>query len=163
MGIQTPNMLSVSRAVVNGVIYDVIPLDQYDPSISGTNSAVLTDYNDGKVVLPIRNNYNGNNTVPGIYPDGDLMFYVYPNNDNIENYRPLKMIEMSNKDSIKEILEKEETISHLAEPWITSPDNITTLKISDNDKQFLVDITQNLEENDLKDSLNKLGEMILKK
>ena len=35
-------------------------------------------------------------------------------------------------------------------------------KISDNDKQFLAEITQNLEESDLKDSLNKLGEMILK-
>ena len=37
-----------------------------------------------------------------------------------------------------------------------------TKKISDNDKQFLISITQNLEENELKDSLNKLGEMILK-
>ena len=38
-----------------------------------------------------------------------------------------------------------------------------TKKISDNDKQFLAEITKNLEKNELKDSLNKLGEMILKK
>ena len=47
-------------------------------------------------------------------------------------------------------------------PKIVKQYQQNTKKISDNDKQFLADITQNLEENELKDSLNKLGEMILK-
>lgn len=38
-----------------------------------------------------------------------------------------------------------------------------TKKISDNDKQFLIEITKNLEENELKESLNKLGKIILEK
>lgn len=47
-------------------------------------------------------------------------------------------------------------------PKIVKQYQQNTKKISDNDKQFLTEITQNLEESDLKESLNKLGEMILK-
>lgn len=47
-------------------------------------------------------------------------------------------------------------------PKIVKQYQQNTKKISDNDKQFLAEITKNLEESELKDSLNKLGEMILK-
>lgn len=47
-------------------------------------------------------------------------------------------------------------------PKIVKQYQQNTKKISDNDKQFLADITQNLKESELKESLNKLGEMILK-
>ena len=48
-------------------------------------------------------------------------------------------------------------------PKIVKQYQQNTKKINDNDKQFLIEITKNLEENELKESLNELGKTILKK
>jgi hypothetical protein len=45
---------------------------------------------------------------------------------------------------MKTILEKEETISRMAEPWITSPDNISRFVISEDDQPEMVALKQAL-------------------
>ena len=134
-----PQVMKVSRAVVNGIMYDITSLEDYDPSTAYVNTVITTTYQNKQLALPVKSSgYNPNATAPGVYMDGDLAFFVYPNKDNISNYTPKKMITVSNQDSLVELLEKEETIAHLAEPWITAPDNITRLPISDNDNPEMV-------------------------
>ena len=98
----TPLDISVRKGVVNGAIYDILTFDDYvkvkDKNL--TNIAIENDHNDHKYVLPIRNTvYNENSNIPGIYHNGPLNFYVYPNEQNSNLYEPKKVVELSNSNS----------------------------------------------------------------
>lgn len=132
----SPLNIQVTRAVVNGAMYDVMDYTEYVKNKNGSTAgiAVETEYKGNTIILPVRGKYNNPTNVPGIYSCGPLDFFVYPSDNSIQEYLPQKMVKFGNMDSMKEILEKEETLSRMAEPWITSPDNITQLSISADDQ-----------------------------
>lgn len=130
-----PLNVKVSRGIVNGQMYDVVNYDQYaaNPEAYTDNTGIIMNYKGNDIILPLKGAYSGNPTSPGIYNTGPVDFTVYPNDNNIKDFVPEKIIEMSNISNIKEILEKEETLSRLSEPWITSPDSITKFPIQEDD------------------------------
>ena len=61
-----------------------------------------------------------------------------PNAEEEDDYVPNKVIEFSNTDDIKKILESQAQLSKLAEPWITNPDNITFVSIGETDRPEVI-------------------------
>lgn len=130
---------SVSSAMIKGISYNVLEYDEYIQSkalLDMSNIAVAEKDDNGSVTLyPYRGEYvEGKSTQPGIYSAGSLDFEVDPKESEKENYKDIPIITISSNDDIQSILEKENVLSKLAEPWITSPDNITQIAIKDNDE-----------------------------
>lgn len=128
--------MNITKGVVNGSIYDIVDYDEYaknHDSITSGNLAIRTEYEGKNIVLPFKGDFNGSTTIPGVYNIGPADFFVFPDKSHMERYRAQRTVEISNTDSINEILQKKETLARLAEPWITSPDNITKFQISEDD------------------------------
>lgn len=135
-----PLNIKISRCVLDGQMYE---LHSYEDFIKEKNivpnSALLEEYNGEKIVLPYRGNYDTQTThLPGIYNAGCIDIVVMPNEEDRIKFTPSKIVEMSNNNSIKEILERKDVIAHLDEPWITSPDNITQFNITEDDKPEMI-------------------------
>lgn len=129
-----PLNIKVTRCVINGQMYDLMDYDEFSKLEGNVSSvAILEKYNNSDIVLPYRGNYSGQQSTPGVYNAGCIDFVLYPEKENIDQYIPTKIIELSNNTAMKDILEKKETMARLDEPWITSPDNITKFTIMDND------------------------------
>lgn len=132
--------INVVKGVILGKVYNVITEEQYflDPeeSLIGEKAVSIKD-GDDTYLLPVKSG-TGNNKTPGYYKDGDLTFKVFPTDDEREKYKVEKLINFSDSNNLKEVLKKEEEITKLKEPWITSPDNITTVSIQDDDSAELV-------------------------
>lgn len=137
-----PLNVTVKRCVVNGQMYDIVDYDEL-AKISGQediprNTAILEDYQGKQIILPYRGKYSTKSYTPGIYDAGCINVEVLPDELNVSDYYPRKIVELDNKSSIKEILEKEDIIARLDEPWITSPDNITQFTITEEDRPEMV-------------------------
>lgn len=133
-----PLKTSVSAAMIKGESYNVLSYDDYRKSQAlweTGNIAVEIENNKHNYVLPYRGEYQNQNpsNQPGIYNSGSLDFIVFPNKNETENYMDIPVITISSEDSIKDIIEKENVLNKLAEPWITNPDNITTIHHKDSD------------------------------
>lgn len=133
-----PLNISVSRSILNGQMYDVFDYDQYESeglySKSGIYPiAVKEKVGDREIILPYKGKYNGQ-TVPGIYSAGPIDFKVLPNESEISNYET-EIINMSNTDDAKKLINSQETIKRLETSQLTTtPDNITQLNIGENDQ-----------------------------
>jgi hypothetical protein len=129
---------SVSSAMVKGETYNVLTHKEYRDSqaLWGLgNIAVVEEKNGDKYILPYRGEYvEGKSTQPGIYSAGSLDFEVFPKSSDEESYKNIPIITISSNDDIQTILEKENVLSKLAEPWITNPDNITQINVKDTDE-----------------------------
>lgn len=135
-----PLKIKVVKGVVAGTMYNLTSYDEYasKKEFADSNTGILEEYNGTNIVIPYRGDYNGPTGVPGVYNAGSIDFVILPSEDNISKFVPSNIIEMDNTNSIKEILEKKEAITHLDEHWITSPDNITHFNISQSDKPEMV-------------------------
>lgn len=133
-----PLDISVSRAIVNGQMYDVFDYDEFasDESYSEPGIypvAVAENVNGRKIVLPYKGKYNGQ-TTPGIYNAGPIDFKVLPSEEDMHTYEA-EIISMSNKDSAKKLINSQETIKRLEISHLTTtPDNVTLLPIGENDQ-----------------------------
>jgi len=130
---------SVSSAMIKGETHNVLSYDEYKQSskeLLELSSIAIVEEKDGdKYVLPYRGEYiDGKSTQPGIYSAGSLDFEVFPKQHDEENYKNIPIVTISSNDDIQSILEKENVLSKLAEPWITNPDNITQINIKDTDE-----------------------------
>lgn len=141
----------VLKTVLNGQMYELLTYDEY---ISNRGSlshtiAVKDNYKGKDIILPYKGKYTGNPIIPGIYNGGCVDFVIYPNDNEIDQYVPGKIIEFNNKDDIKQTLEKSEIIERLKEPWITSPDNITTIPILEEDQPEMVCLKRAINEKEI--------------
>lgn len=136
-----PLDLSISRCVLNGQMYNLMSYEEYvkqNPEYVAYGNAIVEEYKGKKIVLPIRGKYGVNPTTPGIYNAGCIDFVVYPTEDQEDQYIPNDIISISNTTPMKEMLERKDIIAKLDEPWITSPDNITTFQIMEEDKPEMI-------------------------
>lgn len=147
-----PLNIKVTRCVIEGQMCDLIDYEEYveNKDKLDSSTAILENYKGQNLVLFNRGSYpeNGNPGLPGIYDAGCIDIVVYPDEENINRYIPEKIIDISNTTPMKEMLERKETMNRLDEPWITSPDNVTTFTIFEEDKPEMVC---------LKTALNKKG------
>ena len=133
-----PLNVNIKVGVINGTLYNIYDYEEYAnlPDQLKKNSGIFEDHNGTKIILPYKGNSIGEQ--PGIYNAGCVDFCVYPDEESLPQYIPRKVVELNNNDSMKSILEKNESISKLDEPWITSPDSITQFGISEEDQPEMI-------------------------
>lgn len=135
---EIPNLnISVTKAAINGQVVDVISTENYfeNPDLYKNSSYAMRSKQNKNILLPIKNEYSDNCTIPGIYSLGNVACVeILPDEAFEKRYIPDQYISMSNKDDIVDIIKKMDAVKKLDEPFITSPDNITNIPIRDNDQ-----------------------------
>lgn len=132
-----PLNVNISRCALSGKIYDLHTYEDFCNINEKTSDDALIEEKDGvKMVYPYQGDYpsNATNLQAGIYSAGCIDIVVEPSEETRADYIPQKIVELSNNNSIKEILEQKNIMSRLDEPWITSHDDITEYPILDEDK-----------------------------
>lgn len=141
-----PFDISIKKGVLNGIVYDILTPEEYlaykNANSSLDNLAVSVQRNNEDIILPVITDkeYSENIVTPGVYPVGPLNVYKMPKDKDIHNFKPSKIIEFSNNDSLEEILDKKEVLSTFTEPWVTATDNTTICPINDDDLPEMIAI-----------------------
>jgi hypothetical protein len=141
-----PNPLNIhsKRCVINGVMMNIMTYDDYAKSsqLADSSTGIEKKTTSGKtIVLPYKGKLQRNISapnIPGVYDIGPADIVIMPSAEEEDDYVPNKIIEFDNTDNIKKILESQAQLSKLAEPWITNPDNITFVSISESDRPEVV-------------------------
>lgn len=135
-----PLDVKLKRGVISGQMYNLVSYYEYanQDYLRSRSTAIMETYKDNDIVLPYRGESSSQMTTPGVYNAGCIDFCVYPEDEMISQYIPNKVIDINNKMDMKDILEKEDIMARLDEPWITSPDNITKFIIGDEDQPEMV-------------------------
>jgi hypothetical protein len=130
---------------MNGQMMEILTFDEFaknaDLVSPGSTCIERTTESGETILLPYKGKLKGDHKypeAPGVYNLGPCAYTVYPDSDKVDNYKPDKIIELNNKDGIKAILEAETQLTRLADPWITSPDNVTTIQIEEDDRPEVV-------------------------
>ena len=112
-------------------IYDVTDLENY----TKFKDAYIPQYTaihdpETKLVLPIKNRYEEG---PGIVVGNGISFVEEPDADEVEPYLDNQIIDFDNTKNIHDMMEKQRIVKTLERDILTSPDNIFTPKIFDDD------------------------------
>ena len=112
-------------------IYDVTNLEEYIKF----KDAYLSQYTaihdpDTNLVLPIKNKYEEG---PGIVIGNGVSYIEEPEFEEREEYLDDEIIDFDNSKSIHDMMEKQRIVKTLERDILTSPDNIFTPKIFDDD------------------------------
>ena len=137
-----PLNIHVRRAAVNNSVYDMIEYEDYSKNREaylGRGNVAIRDTSEssGKdILLPLKDKYPTNGTlIPGVYNAGNVIsFVVKPTPDEEKNYIPSKIADFSSDMNIQEIIRSGEEASKLDEMFITTPDNVTNIPISEFDQ-----------------------------
>ena len=116
---------------INDKICDVATLEEY----INHRDAYIPQYTaihdpDTNLVLPVKNRYESG---PGIVVGTGISYVEEPSQDIIEEYSDSKIIDFDNTKSIHDMMEKQRVVRSLERDILTSPDNIFTPKIFDDD------------------------------
>lgn len=112
-------------------IYDVTTLEEYTSNKEAyipQYTAIQDPYT--KLVLPVKNRYDNG---PGIVVGTGVSYVTEPEPEDRDEYRDLKIIDFGNMKSIHDMMEKQNVVKSLERDILTSPDNIFTPKIFDDD------------------------------
>ena len=133
-----PIDIEVSKASINGKVYDVLSYDEYVKNLDAyrdrTDIAVKQNVYGEEVILPYNGPMKIDPITPGIYDGGIVDFIKKPEKEDIEKYIPEKIVTFSNKSDIANIIANGNMVKYLDEPFITSPDNITITSITEKDQ-----------------------------
>lgn len=133
-----PLNMKIVKSAVNGATYDTVDYDEYrkniDSYLNRSDVAVSVSYKGQDIVLPIKGKYSNQTETPGVYNAGCIDFMVYPKEDVLDKYIPQQTVELSNTMKVQDIIRAGDIVRHMDEPFITSPDNITNISISDQDQ-----------------------------
>lgn len=146
-----PLNVNLSKCILNGQMYDLMSYQEYsnNEALRISSTAVRENYKGNDIILPYKGKMSSQPVSPGIYNAGCVDFCVYPDSNMVQQYIPNKIIDINNKMAIKDILEKEDIIARLDEPWITSPDNITKFPITESDQPEMVCLKSALNEKNI--------------
>lgn len=134
--------MSLEKAKIEEVIYDVINLDEYyrDPTVYGSYTAIKG--NDG-YVYPIRTKTDNR---PGFYPTGGLDFFKQPTHGEGNIYTQQNIINFHDATSLREIIQTQQRLMSAERSILTTIDNVFTPEITENDtpemrvlKQAIID------------------------
>lgn len=112
-------------------IYDVASLEEYN----NYKDAYIPQYTaiydkDTNLVLPIKNRYENG---PGIVIGNCVSYIDEPNDEDRNEYLGNSIIDFDNAKSIHDLMQKQQAVKTLERDILTSPDNIFTPKIFDDD------------------------------
>lgn len=134
--------MSLEKAKIGEVIYDVIDLDEFyrDPSIYSSYTAIKG--NDG-YLYPLRTKTDNR---PGFYPTGAIDFFKEPNIGEYNMYTQQNIINFKDTTTIKEVIQAQQKLMNEERSILTTIDNVFEPDISDNDtpemkalKQAIID------------------------
>lgn len=116
---------------INEKIYDVTTLDEYVQF----KDAYIQQYTaihdpETRLVLPIKNRYDES---PGIVVGNGVSYIEEPEEEEMDDYLDKSIIDFDNSKSIHDMMEKQRIVRTLERDILTSPDNIFTPKIFDDD------------------------------
>lgn len=124
----------VNKTRIDNKIYDVISHEQYSSNRNLYDPA-YTAISEGDYVYPLR---KGKLAKPGYYDKGIIGFYVHPKDEDIETYDINKSINFSDSKSIKDIMEKSESLKDIEKDILTTSDNIFIPKVKESDEPEMV-------------------------
>ena len=112
-------------------IYDVTSLENY----TKFKDAYIPQYtaihdSETNLVLPIKNRYEEG---PGIVVGNGVSYIEEPDADEAISYQDSQIIDFDNTKNIHDMMEKQRIVKTLERDILTSPDNIFTPKIFDDD------------------------------
>lgn len=112
-------------------IYDVTTLDDFTKN----KEAYIPQYTaiqdpETKLVLPIKGRYDKG---PGIVIGTGISYIEEPEQNEKEDYEDDKIIDFDNSKTIHDMMQKQEAVRSLERDILTSPDNIFSPKIFDDD------------------------------
>lgn len=127
-------MNDMKKSRVENKILDVVSYEEYNahPELYHNTDTGVEFEHDGKtVVLPHRStSYNPDR--PGVYDCGAIDRFVFPDENNEEEYTQ-DIIDFSDVNGIGKLTEKMDMVRDLERDILTSPDNIFVPTISEND------------------------------
>lgn len=145
--------MAYMKAKIDGVIYDVVPLDEYNrgqqlnqnPFNDKCTAVICDEFKN--YVLPIRNfsDYGTPNQKPGVYHTKPIDYIVEPDPSQTEYMKSESLIDFSDSHSLRDIIEKQQELNSAKRTILTSIDN-----------EFVLDISgdETPEMNGLKESVN---------
>lgn len=112
-------------------IYDVTTLEEFNRF----KDAYIPQYTaihveENNMVLPIKNRYDNG---PGIIVGSGVSYIEEPKEEDKEKYSSKAIIDFNNSKSIHDMMQKQKAVRTLERDILTSPDNIFTPKIFDDD------------------------------
>lgn len=112
-------------------IYDVATLEEYHKY----RDAYMPQYTAIKdemthLVLPVKNRYESG---PGIVVGSGVSYIEEPKEEDRHNYSADSIIDFDNSKSIHDMMQKQRAVKTLERDILTSPDNIFTPRIFDDD------------------------------
>lgn len=135
--------MSLEKAKIEGVIYDVITEEEYlrnSNEIDKRHTAIKG--NDG-YVYPIRNLSDNR---PGYYPTGSIDYFVPPSPNEAIFYGAKNIINFKDATNIREIIETQQKLNAAERSILTTIDNVFEPDIGENDlpemkalKQAIID------------------------
>lgn len=121
------------KGKVNGKMYEIIPMEEYQkhPSIyNGTLTAIEND----NTLYPIRHNDLG----PGYYVKNEVMgMYINPREEDRNNYSSDNVIDFSSASDMKDIIERKAQYTNLEREILCDADNIFRPVIRENDAPMM--------------------------
>lgn len=128
--------LNIRRIKLPGKVCDVVTNEKYtsnpelyDPSYT----AIETEIDGEKYALPIINRFELGTKV-GVVPGSCVSFYNPPQTAiDKESYSMDKVIDYSDAKGIKDLIERSMMVRNLENEVLVNPDNVTVLRIDDND------------------------------
>lgn len=123
-------VISVEELQNNREIYD-----------TGTVAVEIKKSDGETVVLPYRPNIVRKDR-PGVYKEGNIGdLIVYPDEEDKANYQP-EVIDLYNSKSMEEYIQKQGKLKNIEKEILTTPDNIFTPHISDEDSPLMKGLKQ---------------------
>lgn len=129
-GITDMNM-NVKKARIGQKIYDIIDLDVYNLIDTNIYGPCAVEFNNH--IYPER--ARGDKS-PGIYKEDWGSYLIHPQDDD-GTYSSDNIINFSDTENIKELIEKSNKLKDLERDILTSPDNIFIPKISSRDEPVM--------------------------
>ena len=135
--------MNFKRAKVEDKMVNVVDIEELQTNrelYNTGNIAVEIERSEGDTfVLPYRPNVNvkAKNNKPGVYQlEGVGDFIVYPDSNDVEEYKP-EVIDLTSSKSMQEYIEKQGRLRNMEKELLISPDNIFTPQITDEDTPLM--------------------------
>lgn len=130
--------MEFKKTSIEGKLMDVVSMDNLlsNPDLYNNNiTAVECQRGNDTYILPYRSNttLSNNPDRPGVYDNnGTIALIRYPDNDNETDYKP-EVTDLADVENISDYINKMDKMRDLEKEILTSPDNITCPRVSEDD------------------------------